>query len=137
MKKCYQTTRGERGDCFRACVASVLGLRTLDVPDFCNDLPDGDWFGAFQTWCATRYGLMPVGLPHDWNTFEALEAAGVYSIVSGGGMAPGTTHSVVYHGHRLAHDPSGEGLGVFPPYLDVIVFCCADPEVFRAASRRP
>jgi len=32
-----QTTFGEEGNCFAACVATVLGMRLEEVPDFNAD----------------------------------------------------------------------------------------------------
>lgn len=40
------------GDCFRACIASILDLEIDDVPNF-NEHGD-DWWCAFGKWLASR-----------------------------------------------------------------------------------
>ena len=35
------TVRGENGDCFQACLASVLNLRLVDVPNFYEGVGNG------------------------------------------------------------------------------------------------
>jgi len=52
------------GDCFRACVASVLEMKIDDVPHFCEDgKHDGVWYLAFRDWLKER-GLCAV--TYDW-----------------------------------------------------------------------
>ena len=47
-----QTVTGDKGDCFRACIASILDLPTEDVPHFFAESDDMN--GAAAEWLARR-----------------------------------------------------------------------------------
>jgi hypothetical protein len=52
MKKVYQTKFGNKsGNCFPACVASILEIPLESIPNVC--VLGEDWFDAFLFWCAT------------------------------------------------------------------------------------
>ena len=56
-----QTTFGAPGgNCFSACVASILELPISEVPYFMS-APD-DWWGPFKAWCVER-GIYPFYMP--------------------------------------------------------------------------
>jgi hypothetical protein len=63
MIEIKQTTFGDHGNCFAACVASIFELPLNSVPDFCS-LPS-DWWEEFQGWlkkkglCAIEVQLKP------------------------------------------------------------------------------
>lgn len=102
-----QTTRGgadappeERGDCFSACLASLLELDLAEVPRFCE--LDGDWTPAINQWLA-GLGLAYVELGYSDYTVEVRKRLG-WHVVSG--RSPrGHRHSVVAQGGELVHDP--------------------------------
>jgi hypothetical protein len=52
MIEIKQTTFGDHGNCFAACVASIFELSLGDIPDFCNLPPD--WWEGFQKWLKER-----------------------------------------------------------------------------------
>lgn len=59
MKRVFQQVTGYAGgDCFPACVASILELDLADVPRFCDE-PEG-WFDRFTVWLREWHGLFPV-----------------------------------------------------------------------------
>lgn len=54
-----QTRNGvPAGNCFSACVASILGLTIDDVPDYQCDYSDDQWWDKWEAWFAAR-GLIP------------------------------------------------------------------------------
>lgn len=111
----HDEERGERGDCFRACVASILELPSDEVPHFVqlaedtgNDL---DWATMFVAWCSSR-GVDFYSIPGDRKPTG-------WAITSGpGGRGP--LHSVVTFAGELRHDPHPSRAGLVS-VLDHIV----------------
>lgn len=105
MKPVDQTTFGfPGGNCFSACVATLLGLSIDDVPYFME--PD-DWFQGFLDWLA----------PRGWWAVTFKLVRGGWSPPDGalvilGGESPRGPHACVGRGRRVVHDPhpSRDGL---------------------------
>lgn len=114
------------GNCFAACVASVLELSLADVPNFCDNM-NAAWFTDFRAWLRPR-GLYAVsfklaGKPGDpdagWYP-EGLHIAG--------GPSPryeGVLHAVVARGSAIVHDPHPSRAGV-PSFVDTILIVPLD-----------
>jgi hypothetical protein len=97
-----QTTFGyPHGNCFSACVASLLHLAVDDVPWF---LRHADWYGAFAEWLRPR-GFYPVNVP--WSGAWCPE--GYYIL---GGRSPRHAHAVVARGPDIVHDPHPSRAGL-------------------------
>jgi hypothetical protein len=97
-----QTTFGHPGgNCFSACVASILDLTIDDVPYF---MDVEDWIAKFARWL-DRYDLYPVTFKvgPEWHP------AGLYIL---GGKSSRGDHAVVARAREIVHDPhpSREGL---------------------------
>ncbi len=126
MKPTQQTILGDNGDCFRACVASILELPIADVPHFCVAPPD--WWERFGQWLMERgYCAVEVRLPAEFAV-----PADIWCIMSG--CSPrGRMHSVVgrfKYGAKcaeLAYDPhpSGDFFGDKDP--EWCLFLCRKP----------
>lgn len=127
MRCIDQTTFGHPGgNCFSACVASILELPLEDVPYFMAE-PEDQWYARFETWleCRDMYPLMqplPDG-PRGW-------APSGFHILSGHSPRkpddPEALHSVVgYHG-RILHDPHPSRAGLLS-WKDTIVLVQRDP----------
>lgn len=120
MIRVDQTQFGSpHGDCFRACIASVLELELEDVPHFC-DGNNSRWLLDLEEWLRPR-GLAPIivqakGCP-------ALE--GVISLGSGP-AARGVRHSVVVEGTETVHDPHPDRSGLLETE-DYLFFVAVDP----------
>ena len=54
--KVFQSRRGENGNCFQACLASILGTGLYDIPDFANVLDDV-WFDGARKWLLKNVGV--------------------------------------------------------------------------------
>lgn len=67
MKRVYQrhtdTAEPKKGDCFAACVATILGYTLDELPNFCA--AEGDWWDLFQQWLCDR-GLQAIEFKVDF-----------------------------------------------------------------------
>jgi hypothetical protein len=124
--KVDQTTFGHgTGNCFAACVASILGLE-LDAVPFFMDHGD-EWLQAFREWLKPR-GLWPLSVHCD----DPSLLSG-WVLVGGHNPRypddPDKLHSVVYYNGDLWHDPhpSREGLLSVSDYTVLIPL--APPQV--------
>lgn len=105
MKPVDQTTFGEEGNCFAACVASILELPIEEVPNFCVAYPHDTWFEEFNRWLEPR-GLACVSMQADVVDVEAFCASAPRIPLIVDGRSPrGRRHGVVYVDGKLAHDP--------------------------------
>lgn len=104
MLKAYQTKFGEKGNCWVACVASLLGIGIEDVPEFDKWAAERNthWYILFEAWLLKEHNFHPMIIHHH---------VPVPHIV--GGTSPrGISHSVIYEGAKLIHDPYPDGGGV-------------------------
>jgi hypothetical protein len=112
-----QTRFKDGGNCFSACLASILELAIGVVPNFAEK---GErWFDLAQAWLAKR-GLRLVAVPahelaafdvEDWAETVAGEAAVAWWIAAGPGPR-GRKHAVVMRGSDVVHDPHPDGGGL-------------------------
>ena len=134
MKPIDQTTFGHPGgNCFSACVASIMELSLEQVPYFMA-APEDRWYARFEAWLERR-GLYPLMLPipdgpRGW-------APSGYHILSGNSPRkpedPEALHSVVgYHG-RILHDPHPSRAGLLS-WIDTIVLVPMDPSKHRTVQ---
>lgn len=99
---------GVDGNCFEACVASILEIGIGDVPLF----RDGrrSWWSSFIDWLRGK-GLTAIAIPH--GGYRPL-LEGAWAIASG--ISPRKTlHAVVWHEGKIVHDPHPEGGGLVSP----------------------
>jgi hypothetical protein len=111
MMPVYQTTFGDgRGNCFAACLASILEIPLESVPNFCVEYPDRWFWEACSHVGRYGYGLVMIG---DGETSrEVARVTGAYSMVGGRSPRGEFAHSVVYRGLEMAHDPHPDGAGI-------------------------
>lgn len=110
---------GQRGDCVRAVIASLLDLPITDVPHFVQIHADGgrNWWEHITGWLHAR-GLALYAV--DPSIPALAPRPGEYYWVSGGSPRGQFTgphvfsflHAVIYRDEQLAHDPYSEGGGV-------------------------
>lgn len=91
MKPVYQTTFGPSGNCFAACVASILGCRLRDVPRLGKR-----WTRQLRSW------LRRQGLDVLFVRGEPPEGLAI----AGQRVVDGSIHSVVCRDGEIIHDPS-------------------------------
>jgi hypothetical protein len=107
MKPVDQTSFGAyEGNCFSACVASILELDLDDVPFF---MGEEDWSEALLKWCEDRR------IAVDFSTqFPA--PAGEICIVGGESPRhPTRWHAVIMRDGALVHDPHPDRTGIVGP----------------------
>jgi hypothetical protein len=105
-----------KGNCFTACVASLLELTMEEMPDLNADkLQDGSWIHPFWE-LITNHGLeyYGTGTPNRHGSVKDYHGVDGYVIVCGKSPREWVKagHAVVYLNGDLIHDPhpSGEGL---------------------------
>ena len=134
MKPVDQSRFGAtEGDCFTACVASILELTIEQVPRFCAPTST-DWWSWFLDWCSNRDLVVGYGRPGDlgpwWYTYRSrfdwtaaewdLAPPPGYAILTGTSpryVSTGGKHAVVTLDGELVHDPRvGDRRGVLDVY---------------------
>jgi hypothetical protein len=122
MKPVDQTTFGEeKGNCFSACVASILEISIEEVPFF---MGPGAWWPRFQEWLEKRDYY-----PLSWSVPEKdqknMAPYGVH-ILSGKSprdiQYPEYSHAVVACGSEIIHDPhpSRDGIESFDTFILIV-----------------
>lgn len=114
------------GDCFRACVASILELDPFTVPNFCEEdwgkEKDFSWYKAMLKWLHPR-GLtyFDIQVPAEFHGrwFEGPAASGFETFHILSGISPrGIQHSVVARNGIIVHDPHPSRAGLAGPAED-------------------
>jgi hypothetical protein len=105
---------GERGDCFRACVASLLDVPREYVPHFMSRALEDRWFEELQSFLRPRE-LVYVRMGSE---FLAWIPKGSHPLVIASGPSPRGPyrHAVVgelsWEGYRTVHDPHPSRAGL-------------------------
>ena len=111
MKRVMQTKfGGKEGNCWAACIASILELNIEEVPNFCagEDI-DGkpcdpnQWFNMTINWLKRRGYTMIFFLKP--NIFRP----DAFHIISGRSPRGAYDHCVVAYGMEMRHDPHPSG----------------------------
>jgi hypothetical protein len=110
MKPVDQTVVNDStGNCFSACLASILELSIDDVPNFMEleKKTVESWFVLAWRWLRERGYRIEVG------DFENSDNPEGYWIASGKSYRyPDKHHAVVYLGNKMAHDPHPSRVGL-------------------------
>lgn len=125
-----QTTFGfPGGNCFSACVASLLDLQIDDVPYFGHD---DVWWDRATEWLAP-HGLWPLCVFFE----NAPDPPPALHILTGRSPRepddPKALHSVVARGDDIIHDPHPSRAGLFSRE-EYVILVPLDP---RKGARRP
>lgn len=95
----------EPGDCFRACVASLLDVSVADVPNF---VASERWWDALVDFLEPRRVFPIILRPTEGNLYIP---DGVHYIASG--QSPrGFRHAVVFRDGAMVHDPHPSKAGL-------------------------
>jgi hypothetical protein len=124
------------GDCWRACLASLLEVPIVDVPHFVALYPDVDdglgptlgpqWWRASIAWVGkVRPGwtLAAWDVPAPWTPIDPTPGDAPDRVILSGRSTRGDwSHAVLVWDAdgTLAHDPFPGGAGVREPYVDRI-----------------
>lgn len=107
MKPVDQTMFGSlSGNCYPACLASILEIELGDVPNFCAQ----NWLARTEEWLRTEHDCTLLGFrPKGEGAFYCVPA--MYHIIAGK-SSRGLDHAVVGFQGKMVHDPhpSHDGL---------------------------
>ncbi len=84
------------GDCFNACIASLLEIPLREAAGISSRLESGAWHRAWRDWLAERGWRLVGHFPED-ELFEATDAS-----PKGFSIASGRSERLYPEGHRLA-----------------------------------
>ncbi len=114
------------GDCFAACVASILDLSLDEVPNFMEQ-PGDHWFTVALAWLNDR-GLT-VEVKRGKEGCAVVCTPPGYWIGSGKSPRGDYHHAVVFRGDTMAYDPhpNREGLDG-PPLFSYVIVTAEDKE---------
>lgn len=100
--------KGE-GNCYQACLASILHLSIDEIPQFDEaEERGGYWLTAANRWANERGLHIIVVREIDWVSWSRYP--GYY--ICGGPAERGLGHACVYHKGELAHDPHPSRAGL-------------------------
>ena len=99
-------TKIERGNCFPACVASLLEIPLNQVPNIEELFDCYAWFDVFVCWLENK------GYEYVVSTKDECENSGDYYLVSGKSPRGDFNHIVIYKDGKMVHDPHPDGTGV-------------------------
>lgn len=108
QSKLYAADGIHNGNCFAACLASLLEIPLWMVPPF-EDMfgrGHGQWRERSEEWLARMFGMKLVRVE------EHVPPALPEFYIANGPAARGVHHSVVYRRGELAHDPHPSKGGV-------------------------
>jgi hypothetical protein len=150
MIKVFQTRRGARGNCFAACVASLLELGLEEMPEYLDEKGEPLYPGWLALW---NEFLRPLGLGLVWVRHCACMACAPppgYAIMAAKAPKddePENTHAVVCLDGAVVHDPLDDVKTHEGPYEPDhwYVFTVLDPvgvprmrsALKKIAARRP
>jgi len=107
MIQIKQTRFADKGNCYQACLASLLELPLEQVPDFCNEFRS-TWLMEVQIWLG---GLYDLGLLHVAPADTQVIPPNTYHIITG--MSDrGRMHSVIGKDRKMVFDPHPNGTGL-------------------------
>jgi hypothetical protein len=113
MTPVMQTRFGRQGNCFEACIASLLDMSIERIPDLAAYDDDGEWMGRLNEW------LSKMGLAYFEARIPRDEMKGFFSDKDFCHVMIGPTnrftdlqHAVVGRKGQLVHDPHPDGVGV-------------------------
>ena len=135
MHKIYQTDLSPTtGNCFQACVASILELPLDGVPHFMGDYSEENkngWWNSFNEWLQSNHGMVSTNdvitdeHRESWTMF--LRNRDCYAL-AGIECDNGLHHAVVLKGSKIVHNPWPSYTGDFDEKIvDVQFFVLMNP----------
>lgn len=105
MKPVKQTRTGERGNCYAACIATLLEIKLSEVPELDTEKPE-DFWKTVRNWLESKgYALVHVGPSISRYLYNA------YYIASGPSpRLNGILHACIYKGDEPVFDPAPDNL---------------------------
>lgn len=128
MKPVFQTIFGKPdGNCFQACVASILEMDLEDVPHFCKG-DDPNWMENLNKWLH-QFGLGALTV-----AFQNRSPITKGWCLAGGPCGPeDVMHEVVMKDLKMVHNPH-EGWGELTKVVDYTFIVVLDPAKAKQMS---
>lgn len=102
MKPVLQTIFGrDNGNCFNACLASVLEIELSSIPYFMHD---DNWIEKYNQWLIENFGVYVL----DVSTETPETTLKGYHLIVGYNEISDCYHSQVGFNGKVVHDPLGE-----------------------------
>jgi len=117
MKKVYQTKFGSEGNCFAACIASLVETDIEKLP-FLSDYEDrwDDYLEATNELLRTKFEVIILyGMWEGWEDYLNKNFKDSFYIVSGDSNKQGLEHAVIYKNGKLNHNPNDRGTEIIKP----------------------
>jgi hypothetical protein len=127
MKPQFQTDTGEKtGNCWSACIASILEIPLDTVPNFCGGSKTKDhWWSETQQFLdSLSLTVIEITILEDQDVSTIFDC---YWIASGKSPRYSGDHAVVYHGNKMVHDPHPDGTGIDGPIKTGAFLVAKDP----------
>ena len=96
IKKVYQTKFNQVGNCFPACLATLLGVPIAEIPDVQFDATD--WHNNIDIYLQEKHGLALLFI-------SAGNPKGFYICSGTTKRSPDINHAMIYEDGKLWHDP--------------------------------
>lgn len=110
----HDPENGMYGDCFRACIASILELTSKEVPHFYSNWIEGTdfnehWKGVRKWFNDNNILIFEWWSEDDLRHYMLETNPDIYYIFTGGSSID-ANHAVVCLNNEIVHDPSGNGI---------------------------
>ena len=125
-----QTRLKENGNCFEACIASLLNLKLEGVPDLLA-YDQGPWMEKLNEWLNIKYNLvyMEVHMPSNEVENFFLNKDFYHVIIGNTTRSPEIKHAVIGRKGKMVYDPHPSNIGVIKSdilYIGILVSRCAN-----------
>lgn len=104
-------TKVQRGNCFAACIASLLDIPLNQVPNVEELFDCYAWYDVFCSWLETK------GFTFETGTKQECEKSGDYYLVSGDSPRGNFKHIVIYKNGKMVHDPHPDRTGILTEHI--------------------
>lgn len=110
------TPISDRGNCFPACIASILEVGCEDVIQIQEYYDEPNWNERLSKW------LFKKGYVWRYATIEDIRSEDKYILVTGGSPRhPDLTHVTIYRNGKMVHDPHTDNSGITDErYFEII-----------------
>ena len=116
MHKVYGEVYGDKGDCLRACIASLLEKSADEVPNLAHSGPERTWLGRVRRYLKSEgFSLVIVEIPSLVDPRYYPPGANVL-VVGKHEVGHKNDHACIYRDGKLVHDPNtADGYGLTAP----------------------
>lgn len=122
----------ERGNCYSACVASILGLPLENVPNFCAI--DDDWFVKANEWLHENCGVVVLSFSGEDPLVNHQQEYGESVVYIATGRSPRGDwhHSVLWKNGCVLHDPHPSRAGIVGRPIEWDIFVVTNIDILRS-----